>query len=485
MPYQEIDELPDAVKALPAHGQEIWMAAFNSAFEEYKDEGKAAATAWAAAEKKYKKEGDKWMPLEQSDDGVWIEAWASGNHPSCQGSKKEWTDSDLEYIASSYDPKKHEAPIVIGHPDHDSPAYGWVSAAKKQGNKLLLKLNQVADQLREKVRKGEYKKVSIALFPDMTLRHLGFLGAAIPAVKGLKQVAFLEKAEWTIESEFFCEAWQQETVKSIFQRMRDWMIDKFGLEEADKVIGSYDLDALKPEPAAVPNTTIAPSFTEGGKGGKKMDLKKFFSDLSALVTGAQRELIPDSAGSRFTEEDVAAAEKRGRDVMFAENEKLKKEKADLEKEKTDAAAKVKAIEDKARKDGIAAFCETLCKEGKLTPALRKIIEPVMNFVSDPTLAKGGEGGFVIEFAEGVKKPALDGIKDFLTELPKVVTFKEVMPAEGPGSGGSAAEKLSALTKKKMDEKKDLSYGAAFSEVQKENPELAKELLAEIRPQKNQ
>jgi cation transport regulator ChaB len=471
MPYQKKDELPDAVKALPQHGQEIWMAAFNSAWEQYKgDEEKCFATAWAAVHQKYKKVGDEWMQLEQSDDGVWIEAWASGNHPSCSGSKKEWTDSDLQYIASTYDPKKHIAPIVIGHPEHDSPAFGWVSAAKKVGDKLLLKLVQVADQLKEKVRKGEYKTVSIGLFPDLTLRHLGFLGAAIPAVKGLKQVSFSEKAEWTIESEFFCEAWQQETVKSIFQRMRDWIIDKFSLEEADKIISSYDIEALRYAPKESPVVTQSFSSDINNKGGN--DMREWITKMREAIGLAEKELTPDPS-IKFSEADIQAAETRGKDSQFAEMEKLKKEKSDLEKEKAEAAARTKEIETKVRNEGITAFCEGLCKEGKLTPALRKIIEPIMIAVSEISEP--------IEFSEGVKKSRLDGIKDFLTEIPKVVTFKEVAGGDGPNSGGSAAEKLSALTKQKMEAKKDLSYGAAFSEVQKENPELAKELLAEIRP----
>lgn len=57
-----IDNLPDAVKALPKHAQEIWMAAYNSAFQQYKeDEGKCNATAWSAVETQYKK----------GDDGDW------------------------------------------------------------------------------------------------------------------------------------------------------------------------------------------------------------------------------------------------------------------------------------------------------------------------------------------------------------------------------------------------------------------------------
>ena len=219
------------------------------------------------------------------------------------------------------------------------------------------------------------------------------------------------------------------------------------------------------------------------KGGTKM--KEFIEKLKALVLGAEKEINSTDGqpapapGPKFTEADLAAAEKRGKDAeagrLFAENEKLKKEKADAE-------AKVKEIERQKQKDGIAAFCEAQCKEGKLTPALRKIIEPIMIAV-----AHWPEANATIEFQEGsagvppVKKTALEGIKDFLTELPKVVTFKEVVTKDGPGSGGSASDKLGALMKKKMEEKKDLSYGMAFAEVQKENIDLAKEALAEIRP----
>jgi len=63
MPYDTLTDLPDAVKKLPKHAQEIYLRAFNSAFEQYDgDEGKSAATAWAAVKTKY----------EQDKDGNWI-----------------------------------------------------------------------------------------------------------------------------------------------------------------------------------------------------------------------------------------------------------------------------------------------------------------------------------------------------------------------------------------------------------------------------
>ncbi len=70
MPYDALSDLPDAVKKLPKHGQEIYMKAFNAAFEQYNDEGKAAATAWAAVGTKYKKVGNQWVAKESHKGGI-------------------------------------------------------------------------------------------------------------------------------------------------------------------------------------------------------------------------------------------------------------------------------------------------------------------------------------------------------------------------------------------------------------------------------
>ena len=72
MPFQRISDLPESVKDnLPKHAQEIYMAAYNSAWEQYdqpeerrgdasRDET-AHRVAWAAVKKKYEKQGDKWV----------------------------------------------------------------------------------------------------------------------------------------------------------------------------------------------------------------------------------------------------------------------------------------------------------------------------------------------------------------------------------------------------------------------------------------
>jgi cation transport regulator len=72
MPYQRISDLPESVTDnLPKHAQEIYMAAYNSAWEQYDEpeerrgdasrDETAHRVAWAAVKKKYEKQGDKWV----------------------------------------------------------------------------------------------------------------------------------------------------------------------------------------------------------------------------------------------------------------------------------------------------------------------------------------------------------------------------------------------------------------------------------------
>ena len=57
MPYKELTDLPKSVRdSLPKHAQEIYQAAYNNAWEEYRhNEARAHRVAWAAVKKSYKK----------------------------------------------------------------------------------------------------------------------------------------------------------------------------------------------------------------------------------------------------------------------------------------------------------------------------------------------------------------------------------------------------------------------------------------------
>jgi len=66
MPYDSIKELPDSVRNnLPEHAQEIFLSAYNNAWEQYQDPAKrrgkqplevvANKVAWSAVKQEYRK----------------------------------------------------------------------------------------------------------------------------------------------------------------------------------------------------------------------------------------------------------------------------------------------------------------------------------------------------------------------------------------------------------------------------------------------
>ena len=128
-----------------------------------------------------------------------FEIFKTGSHTSDKGITKDYSLDDLNFIAQSYDPSIQEAPIVIGHPIDSSPAYGWVESLKVVGDRLIAKTKDLIPEFKEALSNKLYKKRSISLDSEGKLRHIGFLGGALPAVKGLADIQFSAETTNTIE----------------------------------------------------------------------------------------------------------------------------------------------------------------------------------------------------------------------------------------------------------------------------------------------
>lgn len=123
-----------------------------------------------------------------------VEIFCTGTHTDSKGNTRSWTRADLQKIVDSYDPVKLEAPAVIGHPKETAPAYGWVSRVWLQGDILMADFGQVPPEFIKAVEEGRYKKRSISVDRHFRLQHVGFLGAVLPAVEGLKDIEFSAEA---------------------------------------------------------------------------------------------------------------------------------------------------------------------------------------------------------------------------------------------------------------------------------------------------
>lgn len=145
----------------------------------------------------------------------WDEIFRAGKHTDSQGRVREWSEADLDRIVQNYDPTRHEAPIVIGHPKDNAPAFGWVAKLKREGKSLFAQYRQVAKDFVEAVRDGRYKKRSISIYPDGTLRHVGWLGAQPPAIKGLPDFAFSDAGKDPHEYEEITQEGNRMTIEEL------------------------------------------------------------------------------------------------------------------------------------------------------------------------------------------------------------------------------------------------------------------------------
>jgi cation transport regulator len=74
MPYATNDDLPPSIRRhLPSHAQDIFRAAFNSAWDSYREsesvrlEEVANRVAWAAVKRRYCKMDGQWVLRESQD----------------------------------------------------------------------------------------------------------------------------------------------------------------------------------------------------------------------------------------------------------------------------------------------------------------------------------------------------------------------------------------------------------------------------------
>lgn len=184
----------------------------------------------------------------------WFAIFKTGTHTDSSGNKKEWTEQDLDKIVSTYDPTKHESPIVIGHPKANAPAFGWVDKLKRVGDTLYAMPKQLANEFVEMVKKGLFKKRSISLYPDGSLRHIGFLGAQPPAVKGLPDVEFKDDDQSaTIEGEQFTDLDEADDKKSDNEKVKELQkqIDSYQKQLSDMTTKEREFEQLQTKYAEI------------------------------------------------------------------------------------------------------------------------------------------------------------------------------------------------------------------------------------------
>lgn len=182
----------------------------------------------------------------------WVEVFRTGTHIDSKGVTHTFGTEHLDQMVLNTAPDT--APIVVGHPKMDAPAYGWVQELKRDGDVLLAKFAQVDVDFAQVVEDGKFKKRSISAAKNadgqLYVKHIGWLGAAAPAVKGLKDVQFSESDDDVVmefgEPEAINElAYLIQTVGNLLRGAREKIIADSDIETADRVFPDWQINSLQ------------------------------------------------------------------------------------------------------------------------------------------------------------------------------------------------------------------------------------------------
>lgn len=133
-----------------------------------------------------------------------IRIFRQGTFTSVEGTKVTFGEAEVAGLVASYNSAKNPAPLVIGHPKLNDPAYGWVDRLAIEDGEVVAypDPDKLERSFAEAVNAGRYRKVSAQLYPPDSpnnpepgqyyLKHVGFLGAHPPSVKGLGTVSFAD-----------------------------------------------------------------------------------------------------------------------------------------------------------------------------------------------------------------------------------------------------------------------------------------------------
>lgn len=326
-----------------------------------------------------------------------LHVFRAGRHTTASGEAIEFSQADLEAVVAGYDPALHQAPLVIGHPKADAPAYGQVTGFELRAGNLYALADQVHPEFAEGVNSGAYKQRSLAWYrpgdaanpkPGIWYpRHVGFLGAQPPAIKGLEPVQFREGGE-SVEIEFSeCAAI---TNAGLWRRLREWFIGQFGLESADKIVPAWEVGDLE--------------------RGAQDELRQAHAEPTSIPAFSEPS---NNQETHVTPEQAAALE--------AENAQLKADKADRD-------ARDKAAAAVTRRTEAVQFCEGLIQAGKLLPAEKDTALALFDLAATSAPVEFGEGD-----GKTTEAP-LTKFKALLEGLPKRVEFSEVAGGNAPGAG---------------------------------------------------
>jgi hypothetical protein len=345
----------------------------------------------------------------------WVEIFRAGNY----GPKGIFSADDLDRIVQNYDPATHEAPACVGHPKDDLPAYGWADRLMRQGDTLLAKFKEVDPAFEDAVQAGRYKKRSAAFYLDdagriENLRHVAFLGAQPPEVKGLKNLQFDDNGREFTAVDFGEENGMSVDEKSVKDQIKAFFAEMFAPQQQAVAFTEADVKRIASEAAQSATTALQAKVSEL-QAQLSTQTAKFSERETAIATGEVRQRAIDAVNKLKSQGRwIPAFEKMGISLVFAE---LAKDSETLEFGEGESKRQATALEI------LAEFMESL---PRIVPEGRTFTAPATR------RTKGSSGDPLTDAAKARQK---EKNITFAEALAQIASEEPELTVLGAASGG--------------------------------------------------
>jgi len=397
-----------------------------------------------------------------------------GKIPLPNGEILNADESLINDLVTTYDPENsHEAPAILGHdadssnkPNDGAPAFGWLEKLYSNANGLYGDFD-ITEAFADWIKNKLYKKLSISFYPKESpmspaagkayMRHVAFLGAEPPVVKGLEPYMLSEKLNLTevsmyqdqdqdqnlAESETLTTEKAEEMLRALLAdgekgykdtivsfdpvptEANDFLI-KDGMDITGKFLNEqgipFSFNIVKTEDGYT--REFAPSDAQEAEA-----VQADQSGLNTKVSEMAEELIDElEAEPEVESEELEQLEDTETSLTEAEAEAeateldmLKQEMAEMRTMLAEEKAKSQKAKDTYLAEQLKQYAEGLYQSGRVLPAMAESTE-LSEFMFK--LAKQDE--MLISLNESNQQnSAIDWFKGFLNKLPVAIELNEV------------------------------------------------------------
>jgi hypothetical protein len=387
----------------------------------------------------------------------WMPILRTGTFTDKNGRNVSIGLADLDKVVAATDINA-EPQFVIEHPSFDKLGFGTIEKLQRVGSYLLALPKIVEDKFKEAVNSGKLPGRSVTIDKNnFSLKNISFLPPEVPpAVSGLGAYSFSEGEDDTllytlalpgVESHFadlgqdHVEFAQFEisnqpfrAIKEMFSGLREFIIDKFDMDAADKILPKWmlvDLDRA-PKVYEVPDSKDSPSISA--------------NSFSLNINNEDK--MPKIELSKYDLSKVDPQLKSLLDQLVNNNTALETAIAAKDTELQAATTKLTESETATLRNEVVQFCSGDDVKLKIKPAIK---EKVVNFLISQKQT-GNKG--VIEFSTAggngtstrVEMNAYEFAKELIKQLPDVISLSEIATKEAGKSHNPENEMFEAGVK---------------------------------------